>query len=124
MGRMGDLDIDSSKAVSKPLTGIQNKTHIQFSANTMLKNQIITPTHNQDQTPGGLMNSSQFVRPIRLSSDMTEIRNPIRFSSMNGSSYEGVIYNNQYDHLNSLHYLKPSASQITIPADNHPESEK
>jgi len=124
MGRMGDLDIDSSKAVSKPPTGTQNKTHIQFSANTMLKNQVITPSHHQGQTPGSLMNSSQFVRPIRLSSDTTEISNPMRFSSMNASSYEGVIYNNQYDHLNSLHYLKPSASQIAIPSDDHPASEK
>lgn len=124
MGRMGDLDVDSSKAVSKPPTGVQNKTHIQFSANTMLKNQIITPSHNQDQTPGSVKNSSQFVRPIRLSGDMTEISNAMRFSSMNVSNYEGVTYNNPYDHLNSLQYLKPSASQITIPADSHPASEK
>lgn len=123
MGRMGDLDIDSTKAVSKPSTGIQNKTHIQFTANTMLKNQAVSPSHNLEKAAVYASNNSPFVRPIRLSNDMNELNNVMRTSGIHVSTYEGVTYNTQFSQPSSIQFLRPSASHLTIP-DKPPASDQ
>ena len=123
IGKMGDLDVDSTKAVSKPPTGIQNKTNIQFTANTMLKNQTVSPTHSSEKAALYSMNKSPFVRPIRVSCDMNDLNNVIRTASMNVSSYEGVTYSIPFHQPNSIQLLKPSASHLSI-QDNPPASDQ